>query len=213
MQAAAHAAARLGSDRTSDSDSGSATPPDFFSSDPSDEEWTDDDDDSAGEAEGASTAQRGAVLLAQQAVAADRSRRRRTGATRKAKAASAPKEASRVTRRAPKEANAPREATAPKEATRVTKRASKQRPNHFAGSVHALGHGSAKQAAATVQLDPQVRFHDGPPNSGGKRVDVSKTSVADFEVPKCGVCMHTKTVGPSRSKGIANAASAQPDRA
>lgn len=161
-----------------------------MSSEPSDEEQTNDDDDSASGAEGPSTAQRGAALLAQQAVAADRARQRRTGATRRANGT-----------------------TPLKEAARVTKRPSKRRPNHFAEWVHALAHGTAKQAAATVQLDPQVRFHDGPPNSGGKRIDVSKTSVADFEVPKCGVCMHTKTVGPSQSKGIANVASADTIRA
>ena len=37
LQAAANAASRLGSDRTSDSDGGSATPPEFVSSEPSDE--------------------------------------------------------------------------------------------------------------------------------------------------------------------------------
>ena len=59
-----------------------------------------------------------------------------------------------------------------------------------------------------MKLDRQVCFYDGPPSSGGKRVDVSKTTAADFRVPKCGVCMHTKAVGPSRSKGIANVAAA-----
>ena len=123
----------------------------------------------------------------------------------------APKEASRITRCAPKEANAPREVTTLKEATHITKQASKQQPNHFAGLVHVLGHSSAKQAAAMVQLNLQVCFHDGPPNSGSKQIDVSKTSIANFKVLKCGVCMHTKTVRLSQSKGIANAASAQPD--
>ena len=185
LQAAANATSRMGSDCTSDSDSGSDTPPEFMSLEPSDEEQPDHDDAAASESEGASTAELSAALLAQHTVAADQARQRQTTATRKAKGA------------------------APlKEATQATKCASKQRPNHFAGSVHALAHSTAKQAAATVQLDQQVQFHDGPPSSSGKRIDMSRTTVTDFEVLHCSVCMHTKTVGPSRSKGLANAAAA-----
>ena len=196
LQAAANAASKFGSDRTSDFDSGSATPPDFVSSEPSDEKWTDESVDDASAADQASTAQRGAVLLAQHAAAADRVRQRRAT----------------VARRKKKTVNS-KEASALKEAAVVNKRASRRRPDHYAGSLHGLFHGSAEQVADTVQLDRQVRFHDGPPSSGGKRVDIAKTTTADFRVPKCGVCMHTKAVGPSRSKSIANNASAGYERA
>ena len=123
-------------------------------------------------------------------MAADQVRQRRTAATKKVKGA------------------APLKGAKQKEATQATKRASKRHPNHFADSVHALAHSTAKQAAATVQLDQQVQFHVGPPSSGGKRIELSKTTVADFEVPRCGVCMHRRTAGPSRSKGLANVAAA-----
>ena len=185
LQAAANAASRLGSDRSSKSDSGSATPPDLLSSEPFDEEQLDPDDAAASESECARTAERGAVLLAQHAEAADRARQRRATAVEKGKGQAQPKEA------------------AP-----ATKRASRRSPLHHAGSIHAIGHSKAKQAAAIVKLDRQVRFHEGPQSDGGKRVDVAKTTVDDLEVPRRGVCLHTKSLRPSRSKGLANAAMA-----
>ena len=100
-----------------------------------------------------------------------------------------------------------------KEAAAATKRTSRKRPLHFAGSIHTLGHSTAKQAVATVKLDQQVRFHDGPPSGGVKHVDVMKTTVADFEVPNCGVYLHMRSLGLSRSKGLANNALATTNRA
>lgn len=56
-----------------------------------------------------------------------------------------------------------------------------------------------------MQLNQQVWFHDGPLSSSSKQIEVSRTMVADFEVPHCSVCMHTKMLGLSCSKGLANA--------
>ena len=50
----------------------------------------------------------------------------------------------------------------------------------------------------SVQLDPQLQMHD----QDGKRVDGSKLETANFEV-NCGVCKHTRAVGPSQSKSKA----------
>ena len=83
----------MGSNRTSDSDSGSDTPPEFVSSEPSDEEQTDPDDATASESESASTAALGAALLAQHAVAANKVRQQWTAATKKVKGAAPLKEA------------------------------------------------------------------------------------------------------------------------
>ena len=72
LRAVANAASRLGSDRSSESDSSSAMPPDFLSSELSDEEQFDSNNSAASESECTSTAERGAVLLAQHTEAADR---------------------------------------------------------------------------------------------------------------------------------------------
>ena len=68
--------------------------------------------------------------------------------------------------------------------------------------LHGIGHLRADVIQRSVQLDPQVRMH----GKDGKRVDWSKLKTADFEA-NCGVCIHTRAVGPSRSKGLANRAS------
>ena len=85
-----------------------------------------------------STAERGATLLAQHADAAERARRKRTASANLAAA-----------RKSKLGAQA-------KEAATTTKRASRQRQLHFAGSMHALNHGKARQAEATVKLDVEA---------------------------------------------------------
>ena len=68
---------------------------------------------------------------------------------------------------------------------------------HYASSIHAIGHSTAKHAAATVKLLRQVRFYDSLPSDSSKRIDVSKTTVDNFEVLRCSVCLHTKSLGLS----------------
>ena len=53
-------------------------------------------------------------------------------------------------------------------------------------------------------MSKQVHFHGWPQNAGRKHIDMLMTHTEDFEVSNCGVCMHTQSLSPSRSKGITN---------
>ena len=85
-----------------------------------------------------STAERGATLLAQHADTAERARRKRTASANLAAA-----------RKSKLGAQA-------KEAATTTKQASRQCQLHFAGLMHALNHGKARQAEVTGKLDVQA---------------------------------------------------------
>ena len=95
-----------------------------------------------------------------------------------------------------------------KEANTGRKHTTRKKPWHFALSIHTLNHGGAEQARDSVKLNLQVKFHDGLPNAGGKLASVALTSIKDFKVKNCGMCIHRRVLGPSRGKGVANTAAA-----